>query len=173
MENLNTLITLKNRPQNMIDLSRRREEDEQVFYKYLKGGIDEEIFKNPSFFRQNQIEYFLNSEQFIQNLKEILNETNTLNNFIKNFDNQFIRDVFVKFLDVSKNDVIHIIKTPKLLSIPKYKIIFWKLLFTYENKENFEVEFIKLIKKISENHPKKNVLEVLNFGIALIRIKAS
>ncbi len=49
----------------------------------------------------------------------------------------------------------------------KYKIIFWELLFTYKKHEEFKIEFQKLIKKISEKHPKKDVLEVLNFGIAL------
>tara|TARA_R100001369_G_scaffold92465_1_gene137679 strand:+ start:1700 stop:2227 length:528 start_codon:yes stop_codon:yes gene_type:complete len=173
MEDLNTNIITKNQLQSTVELSERREEDETFFLSFLQDKIDFKIFRNSSIYDQKQVKYLLNSDKFTQKLKEILTDTKTLDKLIKSTDNKLIKYIFIKFLDTSKTDLIHIIKVPKVLSIPKYKIIFWNLLFTYEKQENFEIEFQKLIKNISESHPKKKVLEVLNFGIVLVEKMAS
>ncbi|UAB80362.1 hypothetical protein INR76_09555 [Marixanthomonas sp. SCSIO 43207] len=102
---------------------------------------------------------------------EIKNKTNTLNRIILQYDNQIIKLIFLNFLDTSKSDLLYKIKIPAVLSETSYKIIFWKLLFTENNQQNFESKFKNLIAKVAKYHPKKKVIELLNFAILLQRKK--
>ena len=171
MEELNVQTISKNQLENTTDVVENKAENEALFLSFLQGKTDYDILENLSICDPNSIKNLLISRKFTQKLNNILTQSEALYKLIKNIDNQIIKYIFIKFLDTPKNDLIHIIKVPKLLSIPKYKIIFWELLFTYKKEDIFKIEFQKLIKNISEDHPKKKVLEVLNFGIALAEKK--
>ena len=167
MEEINVIKEMKKLDENPLKISNSATLNEQVFLEFLQTESIQTSSKNLSIFDQKVIKKVLNSEKNVEKLKIIFYQSNTLNKFILNYENQLIKYIYLKFLDVPKNDISHILKIPKLLSLPKYKIIFWQLLFTTKKQDIFKAEFQKLIKDISKNHSKKKVLEILNFGIAL------
>lgn len=167
MEEINVIKEMKKLDKNPLKISNSTTLNEQVFLEFLQTESIQTSSKNLSIFDQKVIKKVLNSEKNVEKLKIIFYQSNTLNKFILNYENQLIKYIYLKFLDVPKTDISHVLKIPKLLSLPKYKIIFWQLLFTTKKQDTFKAEFQKLIKDISKNHSKKKVLEILNFGIAL------
>ncbi|PVW14758.1 hypothetical protein [Marixanthomonas spongiae] len=145
---------------------------EQEFARLLNVNIPTYVFENASISGKNTIESIIERAEYSKNTFLITNEIKTLVNLIKETDNKFIIQFLIQFLDVSKTNKIHILKTPAPLRESKYKIFFWMLFFCHKNEADFQLGFHKLIAEISNQHPKKTVFEMLNFGVTLYNIKA-
>jgi hypothetical protein len=99
------------------------------------------------------------------------NDINTLHNITLNTDNKLLTEFYYLFLDAPKNVFSASLTIPVVLRNPTYKTLFWELVFKSICREEFDLHFQKMLLTLGGHYPKKQIFELINFGIGLWRFR--
>jgi len=100
-------------------------------------------------------------------------KTKELNNIILNTENKYIIVLFFNYLGKPKKHISLKNSIPVLLRKKKIKVSFWTLVFRIKDPLKFDSEFQKLVIALAESSSKKQLFELINFGINIRKYRNS